>query len=344
MSFPPEAGWNEVEEPASFAADPCPTSLAPASSPQVDFLSGGGSKSGAAASQALEHKVQQKRRTMMQQKLPKQRLVSTSLNSGITLPDAPPELLDIPDSTSLLGSKASLGRGMGLSSAGFGTGTGSGMGRGNMPGMTFQPITMFGMELKNTRKVAVVIDVSRSMTKYLPAVVSELDKIARQSVLVMHYGCGLKEAKERVDDKVRKAEGESFATFWQNWQGKASLKMSEEDRRKLKYDPGQPMPLERIYERLSGRPGTYFINFNGVGQTQAALMSNEVMEADTIYWFADFQDAVSEEVMADVRRKLKGRKQKLYMHASIRGKAFDLVREGLVVPLDGDVIEAQVGK
>ncbi|WP_345734595.1 hypothetical protein [Prosthecobacter algae] len=311
---------------------------------QVDFISGGGSKSGAAADQALEHKVQQRRRTMMQQKLPKQRLVSTSLNSAITLPDAPPELLDIPDSTSLLGSKGSLGRGMGLSSAGFGTGTGSGIGRGNMPGMTFQPISMFGMELKNTRKIAVVIDVSRSMTRYLPAVVSELDKIARQSVLVMHYGCGLREAKGRVDDKVRKAEGEAFATFWQNWQGTASLRMTEEERRKLKYDPGQPMPLAPIYERLAKRPGTYFINFNGTSQTQVALMSNEVLDADTIYWFADFQDAVSEEVMGDVLRKLKGRKQKLYMHASLRGKAFDQVREGLVVPLGGEVIEAQVEK
>ena len=213
-----------------------------------------------------------------------------------------------------------------------------------MPGMTFQPITMFGMELKNTRKIAVVIDVSRSMTRYLPAVVSELDKIARQSVLVMHYGCGLREAKGRVDDKVRKAEGEAFATFWQNWQGKASLKMSEEERRKLTYDPGQPMPLAPIYERLAKRPGTYFINFNGTSQTQVALMSNEVLDADTIYWFADFQDGVSEEIMADVRRKLKGRKQKLYMHASLRGKAFDLVREGLVVPLGGEVIEAEVAK
>ncbi len=311
---------------------------------QVDFISGGGSNSGAAADQALEHKVQQRRRTMMQQKLPKQRLVSTSVNSAITLPDAPPELLDIPDSTTLLSSKASMGRGMGLSSAGFGTGTGSGIGRGNMPGMTSQPISMFGMELKNTRKIAVVIDVSRSMTRYLPAVVSELDKIARQSVLVMHYGCGLREAKERVDDKVRKAEGEAFATFWQNWQGTASLRMTEEERRKLKYDPSQPMPLAQIYERLAGRPGTYFINFNGTSQTQVALMSNEVLEADTIYWFADFQDAVSDEVMTDVLRKMKGRKQKLYMHASTRGKAFDQVREALVMPLGGEVIEAEVKK
>lgn len=390
MSFPPEAGWNEVEEQSSFNTDPYAPAPAPAVEPapvkkqhplkalwqrigggplllslgihvailvvaglvvmsvaakpqQVDFLPGGGTKGGAEASQALEHKVQQKRRTRMQQNLPKQRLVSTSLNSGITLPDAPAELLDLPDASSMLGS-GSFGKGLGLSSAGFGTGSGTGIGRGSMPGMVFQPITMFGMQMKDTRKIAVVIDVSRSMTGYLPAVVKELDKVARQSVLVMHYGCGMRESKGRVDDKVRKAEGEDFATFWQNWQGKASLKMSEEDRRKLKYDPNQPMPLEHIYQRLSGRAGTYFIDFNGVGMTQAALMSNEVMEADTIYWFADFQDSVSEDIMADVRRKLKGRKQKLYMHASVRGKAFEAVREGLVVPLGGEVVEAQVEK
>lgn len=310
---------------------------------QVDFLPGGGTKGGAAASQALEHQVQQKRRTQMKQALPKQRLVSTSLSAGITLPEAPAELLDVPSTSALLGSGSSLGSGMGLSSAGFGMGTGTGMGRGSMAGMTFEPITMFGMELKETRRIAVVMDVSRSMTRYLPAVVKELDKIARQSVLVMHYGCGLKaDGKERVDDRVRKADGEDFATFWQNWQGTASLRMSSDDRRKLKFDSGKPMPLENIYAKLAGRPGTYYINFNGASQTQAALMCNEVMEADTIYWFADFQDAVAEEVLEQVRRKLKGRRQKLYMHASARGKAFDQVREGLVVPLGGEVIEVKV--
>ena len=44
--------------------------------------------------------------------------------------------------------------------------------------MTFKPFMMFGKVLKDTRKIAVVMDVSRSMTKYLPLVTKELDKVA----------------------------------------------------------------------------------------------------------------------------------------------------------------------
>lgn len=308
----------------------------------VDFLPGGGSQQGNAASRELAHQVQQKKRNTLKKTQPRQRLVSTSLNAAVSLPDAPADLLDVPDVSSMFGSGASMGKGMGLSSAGFGTG--SGLGKGSMSGITFQPITMFGKEIKDARKIAVVMDVSRSMTGYLPSVVKELDKIARQSVLVLYFGCGLSKTKGRVDDKVRKAEGELFASFWQNWEGTAAVNMPADERKKLKYDPAKPMPLEKIYEKLAGRNGTYFIDFNGIGHTHSALMSNEVMEADTVYWFADFEDAVDEDIMADVRRKLKGRKQKLYMHASKRGRSFELVREGLVVPLGGEVIEAEVKK
>jgi hypothetical protein len=63
---------------------------------------------------------------------------------------------------------------------------------GGVSGITFKPLMMFGIELKDTRKIAVVMDVSRSMTKYLPIVAKELDKVARGSPLVLYFGCGLK--------------------------------------------------------------------------------------------------------------------------------------------------------
>ncbi|TDU68086.1 hypothetical protein EI77_03203 [Prosthecobacter fusiformis] len=304
----------------------------------VDFLPGGGSPQGDKASQALSHQVQQKRQSTLNKKIPRQRLVSTNLNSAISLPDSPPDLLDVPDVSSMLGS-GKLSTTMGASSL---SSFGPGSGLGSMSGITFQPITMFGKEMKDTRRIAVVMDVSRSMTKYLPAVVAELDKIARQSVLVLYFGCGLNEPKERIDDKIRKTAGDDFASFWQNWEGKASIKLTADERKKLKYDPKQPMPLEAIYKKLAGRPNTYYIGFNGIGHTQSALMCNEITEADTVYWFADFQDAVTEDVMNQVRRKLKYRKQKLYMHASVRGRSFDKVREGLVIPLGGEVMETEV--
>ena len=66
------------------------------------------------------------------------------------------------------------------------------------------------------------------------------------------------------------------------------------------------------------------------------------MEADVIYWFSDFQDRVDEEMMKDVLKVLKKRKQRLIMHASIQGRSFEKVRDNVCLPSGGEVLETKV--
>jgi hypothetical protein len=305
---------------------------------QVDFLPGGGTQAGAAASTELAHKVQEKKRKSISKTMPMKKLISTSLNTEITLPDAPLDALDVPDVSSLIGG-GSISGGFGKAGSGGGFGTGSGM--GGLSGITFKPLMMFGIELKDTRKIAVVMDVSRSMTKYLPLVAKELDKVARGSPLVLYFGCGVKSPPKNLEDKVRKVSDERFNKFWQYWEGKGDMQALRKDYAKLKYDPAVPMPLDAIYQQMMKRPNTHFIDFNGIQYASSALMSKEVMEADTIYWFADFMDAVDESEMEEVVKKLRNRKQKLYIHASTRGRSFEKVHNSMVKPLGGEVIEAK---
>jgi len=107
---------------------------------QVDFLPGGGTQQGAAASAEMQHKVQQKKRTSLNKTMPMKKIVSTSQTSAITLPDAPPDLLDVPDVSSALGG-GSLGSG-GFGKAGAGGGFGTGMGMGGMAGFVSLPPSM----------------------------------------------------------------------------------------------------------------------------------------------------------------------------------------------------------
>jgi len=86
------------------------------------------------------------------------------------------------------------------------------------------------------------------------------------------------------------------------------------------------------------------LDFNGIHFTQAALMCKEVSEADTIYWFADFQDKVDEDEMRDVLRKLKSRKQKLIMHAPVKGRNFDMLEKGLAKRSGGQAILKELKK
>jgi hypothetical protein len=248
-------------------------------------------------------------------------------------------MLDVPDMSSAFGASALRSGGFGTGGAGGGFGDGVGM--GGMSGITFKPIMMFGTELKDSRKIAVVMDVSRSMTKFLPIVAKELDKVARGSPLVLYFGCGLQRPPRELEDKVREVGTKEFDRFWYYWEGKQDMRMLRTEYKKLEYQRGQPMPLNEIYQQMVKRRNTYFIDFNGITYTSPALMCKEVMEADTLYWFADFQDRVDAEYIEEIVKKLKSRKQKLYIHASIRGRSFEVVRDKLVIPLGGEVIETE---
>ncbi len=306
---------------------------------QVDFLPGGGTQQGAEASSELAHKVQMKRQQKLQKTMPRQRLISTSISASLTLPEAPPDVLEVPDISSLAGG-GKLGSG-GFGTGGAGGGFGNGMGAGALAGRTFKPLMMFGRELKDTRKMAVVMDVSRSMTKFLPLVTKELDKVAFGSPLVLYFGCGLMKPPPKLDDDINPVTSDKFRAFWQAWEGKTSLKIPAAERRSIKYDPAKPMPLEAIFDLMSKRQNTWFVEFNGITFASTALMSKEVMEADTIYWFADFMDKVDSDQMKLVLKTLKKRKQKLYIHASREGRSFVQVRDELVIPSGGEVIQTQ---
>lgn len=310
---------------------------------QVDFLPGGGTQQGAEASADLAERVRIKKQQKVSKTVPMQRVVTTSIDAAITLPEVPLDTISLPDMGTLGGGK--LGSG-GFGSGGTGGGFGNGHGAGGMSGMTFKPLMMFGMTMKNVKKIAVVMDVSRSMTRYLPIVIKELDKVAKASHVVLYFGCGVTElrGKQKIDEKPHPTSDEHFATYWQIWEGKTPLNTPIEDVKSMKYDPAKPMPLESIYELMKKRPNTWYVDFCGITYAWTALMSKEVEDADAIYWFADFQDKVEESMMKDVVKRMKARKQKLYIHAVTRGRNFDQVVAGLVEPLGGEVIEVELPK
>ncbi|MFO1439277.1 MAG: prenyltransferase/squalene oxidase repeat-containing protein [Verrucomicrobiaceae bacterium] len=107
---------------------------------QVDFLPGGGTQQGQQASQDLQHKVQQKKRSTISKTVPLKKIVTTSVNAEISLPEAPPDALDIPDATSMLGG-GSMGSG-GFGGGGAGGGFGKGIGIGGANGFVSLPPSM----------------------------------------------------------------------------------------------------------------------------------------------------------------------------------------------------------
>ena len=292
---------------------------------QIDFLPGGGSVQGAQAEQALQHKIQQKKNPWLKQSVPIRKLAVVNGMNNLVLPTDVPDMLDMPHASKPLGG--------GTPSAGFGLagaagGGGHGVGLGAKSGSTFGPL--FGLNIK-AKKLAVVLDVSTSMTPHLERVVKEVDKVAKGSVVVLYFGCGLEAPKKAlVGTKVFRTSAIEFEKFWRL--GGATYMETAE----YKIDAKKPIPSKDLFLQLSRRPQTYFVHNVGVGYTWLALLSDEVRNADGLYWFSDFQDTVDFKQVGVVLDNLKRRKQRLYIHSYGKGQYFDLIKSQLVVPTEGD--------
>src|SRR4051812_45171073 len=105
----------------------------------VDFLPGGGSKSGQEASQQLAQNVKNKKRSTLNKQTPMKKVVSTSTTSNIALPEVPMDSIDMPEMSSLLG--GAMGSG-GFGTAGAGGGFGKGIGIGGQAGFVSLPPSM----------------------------------------------------------------------------------------------------------------------------------------------------------------------------------------------------------
>ncbi len=142
---------------------------------QVDFLPGG-SPQGKAASEALEHKVRQKKNTWLKNK-PMSRVTVQSMTADVQLPEMDMDSLNLSGMTERmeLGKlSGGLGLNAGMGAGGSGGGFGAGIGKGGM--FSFLGQTAFG------RRVVFVVDVSASMSQVGEGGVSRFDVLKKELI------------------------------------------------------------------------------------------------------------------------------------------------------------------
>lgn len=140
---------------------------------QVDFLPGG-SPQAQAASEALEHKVRQKKNTWLKNK-PMSRVTVQSIAADVQLPEMDMDALDlsgISDRMELGKLSGGLGLNAGMGMGGSGGGFGAGIGKGGM--FSFLGQTAFG------RRVVFVVDVSASMSQVGEGGVTRFDVLKKE--------------------------------------------------------------------------------------------------------------------------------------------------------------------
>ena len=302
----------------------------------VDFRASGGG-GGSPASSASQKKMQ----VSMSKQMPMNRVAAAGVANSFVLPE--------PSNSGSLSALGAMGGGTGGlggpgsgggSGAGIGTGTGNGMGMGvGAPGG--KGLMVFGTALQDVRSIGVVMDVSGSMTKHLPRVLSELDRVAKGSPVILHVGCGIGSNKTRaridsVNSPMRGNGEKNFKGFWSFYQDPYYRNNNITDRGEV--DLSRSIPSPEVYESFAKRPGTYYNDPDGPKSTADAILAREFDKVDAIYWFADFQDKIDEQAAEDVLRTLKRRKQKLYIHASQQGDYIASARDLICLPSGGKEI------
>ncbi|MFD0894345.1 hypothetical protein KBB96_06770 [Luteolibacter ambystomatis] len=307
----------------------------------IDFLPKGG---GGGSPGVKEVSNRKQRATMTAANMP--RMAAKGASSSFVLPE--PEATSAMTSLGAL-SSGSLSGGLGGSGSGggrgdgngtgFGSGSGAGLG-GGAGGMKPFAGVMFGNPVK-ARTIGVVLDVSGSMTPHLSKVIKELDRVAEGSPLILHVGCGIGPGRpEGRSYSTTDIEQKRFERYWRlNHNGK-NITISKGSS-KEKIDFSTPIPEEPLFRQLATRGNTYYVEFDGVQYTSSALLAKELKDVEAVYWFADFQDKIDEKEAEDVARRLKAKKQKLYIHASVEGKYFSQARDLLVNPTGGAVISTK---
>lgn len=141
-----------------------------------------GSGGGAAGERAkiLEHNLQQKKQKALAKKV--SRITSKNLNAQVVLPDLKSNALSIDSLASKLGGSSSKGFGGG---SGGGIGAGKGVGAGNARNFVGRPV--MGAHIVAT-KVAVFLDASKSMGRYLDRVELEIRKQFPTADVFMYSG------------------------------------------------------------------------------------------------------------------------------------------------------------
>jgi len=296
---------------------------------EVEFLpGGGGGGKTSVAKMAANHRAISRTQPLL-------RLVANNAGGQISLPDVQTTsgMFTAPGAALISGGGMGGGEG-GRHGKGAGASFGDGFGKGRGPGTTPGFVAMFGKIIK-ARKLAVVLDVSGSMHRYLPAVVQEANKVSGGCPMVLFYGCGLTETGDRSIERKRAepARGREFTEFWQRTFGGAGWRPSR----------NTPVPGDEVFKVFNGRKDTWYFESVGIAHSWLALTSSKVQEADAIYWFSDFQDAVSETQLLEVQKILKNRKQKLYVHASGGANpSLGAVTDMLVKPTGGEVLQVEI--
>jgi hypothetical protein len=178
---------------------------------------------------------------------------------------------------------------------------------------------IFGKKVQANR-LGVILDVSGSAHPHLAGAIEEIQKGFADATLILYPGCGLTEVKGASGQVIRKystitskelvADPSGFTT--------AGFLVDALKIREFAEMVKRPSLRETLFvswyeeKGADGKPEGDFEKL--VGQTQLAFAELLKRRVDAIYWFSDFQDKVSPQMVDKLTSELMLKRVRLYLH------------------------------
>lgn len=194
-------------------------------------------------------------------------------------------------------------------------------------------VKLFGVEVK-AKKLGVIMDISRSMQKYMPQLTEEIfskfpdaDVIFTNGGGMMDWPDALKKFNEEVEESKKRAKeskkeyrgptkmdkpvlsrfNSSEAADWVPIRGS---KINHESYRGLKED------YPDLYEKLSKRGNAWFVSsFEAANGTYLAFQELIKRKVEAIYWFSDFGSPVEGKEAEKVAQDILERRIEVILHS-----------------------------
>lgn len=249
---------------------------------------------------------------------------ASSLDESMVLPEAPPEevmekpvveqLTDLSQTSSQASDSADLSADVIIASSPngsmnlmpvmsnavspLGNSLGAGMGTKGTRGSgspTAKMVNLFGNPLESS-SLGVVLDVSGSTHKLLLPVMEEIDKKYGNAKTVLAIGCGM--STKLTDVTVKPFQGSNPDPVKDKSGARTTLGQ-------LVMAAGKNAELDKYIKKLKHREDVWYVQGGDIFATRFAFEKLIEEKVDTIFWFADFADAVAVSEAEELAKKLR---------------------------------------
>jgi len=264
---------------------------------------------------------------------------ASSLEESMVLPEAPPEevmdkpvleqLTDVSQTSSQATDSADLSADVIIASSpngsmnlmpvmsnavsplgtSLGAGTGTKGTRGNGSPST-KMVNLFGNPLESS-SLGVILDVSGSTHKLLLPVMEEIDKKYGNAKTVLAIGCGM--STKLTDVTVKPFQGSNPDPVKDKAGARTTLGQ-------ILMATNRNAEFEKYVKKLKHREDVWYVQGGDIFATRFAFEKLIEEKVDTIFWFADFADAVAVSEAEDLAKKLRSNNIKVILF-DFTGKA-----------------------